>query len=652
MRFEDHLDFLDLLSDSMGYAIDEESEKVAGLSINDFFTRLYTHFSEEDESAVQRAITKADSFTLIAAPSGGGKSTLLHNNLRNARSAEMGYFLFDFKHHYDGFYNMKNGLRDKANFIHRKLKEALDRDYLKYLDVKMDFIFNALQMFFPDTLQFRILKWRAANNNPDIGKDMNVLRTIFLKDFEAQAEELKAVMSQITCAQMIRVIKQTKGLKKFLLVIDNVDRVPAIDQPILFSVAIDIHHAGAGEFGTIVAVRNRNIMRYEEAGSQGNVITVVSLTTHIAKNTQKITMGPPTPEFASSLLEKRQDYVRQIIDQQKSMSAKKSAEIFVAFKPFINTSLIEERIYNLANHSYRDMLTLHTGFVRYLFRLVGHGSIINDQGKVQIDNWRARSYLYRWMYATHDPNHQFLLDIVSKYGLYLSGAFDEPPLLCDLELVILAWLARRPNNITRVEQLLRAFRRFGIEPFSILNCLYKLYSENPLHRHVELGKSEERVEFEAAKRADCRVTLTPLGREFVKDTITKFEFLHQCLAFPNVVEADSQDLLEKIQQDMDGKVAKVFKFLQEMKDVHSYALAEIQEHHIPKHAKWEEHYRDNYCIRGDLILERIVRSHLNHLKAHYPATFRKWKPEYERLLTDYYQAIKSVRKVTATLYGL
>jgi hypothetical protein len=637
----------------MFFAVDTGERKETTISLKEFFDNLYVPFSQENERDIKRAVKEACGFVIVVGPVGGGKSTIIYNALQEYNSGEGVYFLFDFKKEIEEFYAMGNKPDERMRFIRDVLKKKLAKEFLCDLNLKTKFVLTALRMFFEEErLQNLILRYMAKYGDPNIAKNKEYQDTLFYSDPYTIAEEELFVKKSLTCAQMISAIKATLGKKKFLIILDNVDRLTIGAQQYLFSAAIDIYHGGNGDFGTIVAVRDKTIMRYEEAGSNGDVVEVVSLTSYAKEKTKPIRLDPPTAEFVSNLLEKRHIFACSlVVSKEVESEIGISKRLFEKMRFLVKNRFVEERFYNLANYNCRYMLLLNWQFIRYLFRLAAENVIVNKQGELVLDEPSMNSYLYRWVCATHNPQHRFVLDTVRKYSQYLNRIFSNA-IECDIEAIILAWLAnksQKSRRFLRVNDLLDSFRGIGVDDKTVLSSLYNLYDVDLSYRYVEVGDSEERYGFDRLCTDNLRVTITPLGAEFVGFIMTKFEFLHQCLVYPDIVSVEAQEMLEPASVNMDTKVNKILEFLKIMKEVHGNALLKIKDASSRSHPSWEEYYREQFCVKEQLILERIIRSHLSHLRQTHPVSYSKWKAEYVKLLEDYHESFGSSHKAAEIL---
>lgn len=654
MPYEEYLEFLDLLRKPMLFALDETPADGWSLSPDVFFEQICAEFDAEDEHGVAEALDSANKLVVIVAPPGGGKTTIIRKELRKMAIPPEQYFLFDFKEQIEKFYSMGKSPEDKLKFIRDQFKLEMARQFLAKIEDKVAFVYTALMLFFyEERMHRRIFMWRKAHNNPHIGETgakKDALRTIFATDWEAVTEEEEFVKANLTCAQMAITVKRALNLPRFLLIIDNVDRLQVGAQPHLFSAAIDIHHGGRGEFGTVVAIRSKNLMRFEEAGSAGNIVRIVSLS-QIVEEARPVRLHPPTPELARTVLEGRQTYAEKAVaatdDSGKFAEAR---SIFVRLAQLANDEFVADQLYNIANHSIKQMLVLNLDFVKYLFRLIGAKTIPYENGTLDLADWQVHSYLYRWLFARQTADHPFLLDVVTKFERYSAGTLDAAP-ECDIELVILAWLSRREVQFVRLSEVVRAFREIGIEPDSVITSLYRMYDVELLHRYLELSDSEEHVSLNYCRTENPRVTLNPLGFEFAANTITKFEFLHRCLLYSSSQSSSQDNLLERADTGIDSKIQAVVSHLREMQEAHVAAINQFASaaQHV---SDFEAHYRREFCIGENFMLERIARSHLTFLKVQHHANFLAWREPYADILDALYEGIGSERRAKTTLSNL
>ncbi len=633
MEKQDASTFLESLKRALDFSLDQPIRKGTHPDANDYFASLHVPFPKQDNEFLEKLHANLDGFLVVSAPTGRGKTSIIRMALLSLPKKAR-FFLFDFKNEIEKLYDFPQEPGGRHKYLRDLLKRELASQFLTEIDHKLRFIFNALyDFFFEERMHKLIFKWRAKHDNPHIGANREDLFKLFLDDLDVTPAEEEFVMERLTCAQMIACIKATLKIEHFLLVLDNVDRLNGDMQPVLFSVAIDIFHGGNGDFGLLVAVREKNLLRFELSTYGGEIIEVVSLVTHAAERSKPVRLSPPDAEFIGNLLEMR------YIFAERALPATGSAVgiVFGHIKPKVRARFVEEKLHNLANHNLRNMLTLNYEFIEYLLKLVDKRVIVNERNALTIDDHDFASYLYRWMYSVANQRHEMLLDITDRYDQVVRGTIQDP-IECDIELILLAWLTNSPNRFLRVNDIVEDFSHIGVRRDLVTRSLQRLYDVPLDFRHVEIGDSEVNVSWEAIDKRNPRVFITPLGREFVGSTITKFEFLFHCLTYPNVVDTDSPQMLAPVSRDMTKKVSVILTFLEKMKGVHSAAVNQIKMHTSKEGQDWEELYRERFCINQELILERIVYSHLAHLGN------TEYLTRYKQLLESYLNEIGSKRR--------
>ena len=139
-----------------------------------------------------------------------------------------------------------------------------------------------------------------------------------------------------------------------------------------------------------------------------------------------------------------------------------------------------------------------------------------------------------------------------------------------------------------------------------------------------------------------KIILNPLGKEFCTVTLTKFEFLYQCLAYPDVTSLDAEEMFQPMSKDVSQKVDLVLKFLKDVARVHAISLIKIKDvfNEYPE-VDWEKHYRYHFCVNSHLILERIIESHLKHLHQSHRDQYYEKRDAYKQILINYYEMFGS-----------
>lgn len=650
---------LELLENAMTFALDHHAPEVAVISEVDFFKPienggLYIYREPGDENAIARMIAKSKHLSILAAPMGAGKTTILRKALRQYAPEENRHYIADFKKLQGKLY-AKKGLDDYwPDRIQNVLKEDLANIFFRNnSELRNRYTFQALKYFFVNRYIQTKLRYQTKAKKKEM-TDNEVWENLRI-DSETLNEQGAHIDENISLAEMVRALKLTLGVKHFCLILDNIDRLNIDLQSYVLGVAVDIHRGGEGHFRTVVAVRKKNIMRYQEEGMGNDVIQIKALSTGTTEKARVYPIGEesagnlPSDTFIATLLRQRHSYAEQVA---KTNAGEESDfwKLFGNLRERVTTRFIEERLFNLSNHSITQMLNLNLEFTKYIFQLIGNDNIAIKDNAPDLTQSQLMSYLYRWFSRASDINHQLLSDTVENYARF-DPTQPLESLDCDLEHVILAWLVNFNGHRNRTRDLVTAFQSIGATEASLCDKLFKLYSRDPEQRYVELGDAEVRITAEdVAKRKDIRVTITPLGREFIEFIITKFEFLYESLAgLHPPLDNVPQGIPIPTKATYTKKVDIVKTHLARMAEVHTATLNSIRERFTRPNLDWEEYYRNNFCLKGQLILERIMQSHLRHLALVDSQNIETYRQIYISILKDYLKNVHSKRSAETLL---
>jgi hypothetical protein len=385
-----------------------------------------------------------------------------------------------------------------------------------------------------------------------------------------------------------------------------------------------------------VCLRNKNVHRFEPYGAGGDIVEIVNLT-GTRTEARRRQLADASDDFLTRLFTVRQDYVLRVIGKKdRTQQHATFCNSLRALKDLSNTQFMRERLYHLANHDYRLVLVLGAGFMRYLLRLSSAG-IIHLQDGLYPSDWECRSFLYRWTYTVMNPEQQWLRNPVRSYRDYATAGFVDPLDSC-LDVMLATWL-QNGHSPCKLRDVFDAFRSIGVSATQIRKSLFALYSSpTPERRHVELGDKETDLE-EGELYPGTRIELLPLGREYVRFVITKFEFLLQALQYPNVLLETDPLLLRPVGQIGHRELQVILNHLATVGQVHSLGLQKIAAAlKASGCVDWEAHFRAHFGIGGLLALERIAASHLGYLRELDPALARETRPAYMQLLRAYYDA--------------
>ncbi len=617
--------------DLVTFALDDRDEENAIVAWATFFGSLYIHALDSEERELQAILEEAARIALIVAPRGGGKTTFLLHGLLEYKKRGGQFYLFDFKAQGDAVDDLTENWPLNLPSLQTILKEDL---YARYIgdDVHEGdrFVETALDMFYPRD-KARLARDLASSLDVDLAHDS--LLDVFAERPDIANEQEEFVFGKLSFGAMVQVVMKLKGIDRFVVCFDNVDRLAAEIQPFLLSLAIDVYHRGRGAFGTVVALREKNVLRYTEDGADGDVVEVLTPTGH-PELAYRVDIHAPVDEFVEGLLSTRQGYARDVFLTERCRDVDQDFKIILdGARKLANSSFISQRLFNLANHSRRQLLLLNAGFTKFLIRLVYEREVGYSESGLDLSQIDCRSYLYRWIYAAMNPRHEWLGDPIANYTKFDAKQLS-PASACDLEWVLLAWLQRHQAKL-RVGDVISGFEEIGVDRRRARDTLFSLYDcEHPDQRHVELGNVEKRLD-PAEVTGGTLAYITPLGTEYIRNTVTKFEYVLQAIRFPEAVLADSTAMLRPLNHKSEDAVQRVHAHLCTMARAHAAALREFRNAMTEK-AAWEETYRRDFCVGGRFVIERMVVSHLAHLSEVGGDIVAYADNLYRRLVKDFY----------------
>lgn len=627
MAYEDLEAGINYMEEVMSYAIDETPLGIA-VDKDTFFSTLYVPHPPEDEAALNDAFASANGFTLIVGPRGGGKTTFLHRGLETYLAEEGNdAYIIDFTALAESLYPIEMDVPARMPILHSVLKEELLKHYVGSIrESDYAFVAESLCSFLSNRKLDLAYRLRIEGDMTET-EVIQALR----QDPALAREESRYARSKLTLGELIQVIRSVRDSKRFVLCFDNVDRLHPDLQPYLFSLAIDSYHRGMGAFGTIVSLRNKNVRRYTESSENGGTFGFIALTGTFEES-KPLRLRDPTADFVTRIFDTRHKFILET----RCREGKDSSGFCVTLdrvKGSTNSQFIEERLYRLANNSYRSMLMLNCGFIKYLLRLTDKGTILSEEQR-ELRDQDCRSFLYRWTYAVMNPNFEWLQNPIRAYKEYAEGKIQDP-IDCDLELVLLIWLQNRTEPCF-VRDIVRGLDEIGVGSEQTVRALMNLYKRTyPGHRYVELGDCEKTLS-EDDLRPNVAVEITPLGKEFSRFTITKYEFLVQALDYPNTLAEGSDAMLRPIGDCSDQLLRRVTQHLRLMESANSQALANVRDTLTRKgHQNWTEYYRAHFCIGTRLILERITAGHIGYLREINPGLAAVQRDRYLEILKEY-----------------
>ena len=620
----------------MNYCVDERSSEDHVIPHAIFFQEIYSPRNEADEVFIRDFLTTPEGVLFIQAPRGNGKTSFLRKALFDTESHNRIDLVFDCDKHKQLLYqiealDLEPAIVDLHELMKRFVMNQLIGGHQKRI---VDFVFAAINT---ECSSLKAPLVAQMTRNTDLRTDTINLREFLFHNMDIATEVMVKIQSEIGLGSMLRIIRKQLKNRSIVLILENVDRIKLDLQPHVIRFFLDAYRAGEGAFTVIVAIRNTNLA-FSQASGAGKQHGVV-LTIEYAEDENL---------FLEDCFQRRETYsVKKHLVSINHPCKDGFPHIYSSIQQLVNGQVVREGICNLANRSYSQTLLLKHRFGRYLFDLYLHEAIPERDGSIVLSEYDCSSFFFRWIYSIMNEDREWLRDPITNYWKFSKGRIADP-IVCDLEIVLLSWLYVNREMQLRFSNVCDDFASIGVEHAPIRNTIYNLYElSNPNLRHVELGIGERKVELEDIGPA-TRIAITPLGSEFVHRLFLRYEFLAEALRHPRPIQRSSEAAIAGLPDDHDEMFEKVHKHLELMVTTHSRAF-DLYRSKYSGSEDWENYYRSIFCIGGELIIERLMRSHLRHFRHISPDLYPVHREKYVELLKQYYSAIGSKRNADRSL---
>ncbi|MFC2107855.1 AAA family ATPase [Candidatus Bipolaricaulota bacterium] len=326
-----------------------------------FFEELYV--SREEEVLLDRVFQSASKFTIVSGVSGAGKTSLLHRTLAKARQAGFGIeaCLIDFRELSQMLYGI---IRDDASptisqSLHAVLKEELLRKYIG-ADSELDrrLVDDVLSHAFVN----RKLDIKYQVQEQGLTSDLELASVLGMFPDIALAES-RFVRAQATLSQIIRSLRSIFGWERFVLCVDNTDQLASELQPILLSLLADGYYAGKGDYGTIVTIRETNLMAYRSSDTPVDSVMITSAS-GAQESADILKLNRPSPHFISEVLLRRWDFSIRELRAVQLPDAKLSLGFLSELLGLMTEVMTTEQVFQLTNSSLRDLLSSYSLFAQ------------------------------------------------------------------------------------------------------------------------------------------------------------------------------------------------------------------------------------------------------------------------------------------------
>ena len=631
---------LDKINSVMRYGVDIDG---SAMRAEEFYGSLYVRRAESDEGKLRRFLDSAETGVLvIEGIRGCGKTSFMRHGLAATDLNDTLPYLIDCDRRTLDLQKAA-ALRDvdAIEFIHYRLKRRFMNDMIKDGHMSLTALCAEIIRSADPLLEYAL--WGEAAAIETVSRNGTcALESLLAADPAILKSAIECILKETTLADMIRAAMNIRGQHRGLLVADNIDRLPLELQALVYRLVHDVYLAAEGALSVVASIRSRNHRSVMHPG--GSKIPASRIALQMTDSADN--------EFTREVFERRLNYVSTSVMKDRDSCTGEFQECYEAIEEIAKDIFAEEGLSRLANGSYTDVLSLKYEFAVHLLELVERGIITwrEESGELCLTPFDCRSHLYRWMYNLMNARQEWLINPVQRYRDYSRNRGGDA-IDCDLHTVILAWLCssrRKRQGATRIREMIDDFSQIGVGRRRLLLTLFELYQTgNARWRYVDLSEGERNIEMKQI-RPHMLVQATPLGWQYVHDTMTKFEFLTAALEGNAPAEEGTSDCGGGITAEPNLLLPKLTEYFELMSKAHSTAIHRFRGEYRVRDG-WDTFYRDRFCIGNQLAIERMMRSHLKHIRARYPDHLPSFQGEYERLLRTFYTQAELRRDAASTL---
>lgn len=620
--------YLDFVERVFVFALDSKQHSpLADVSPAQFLEQLYVPRDDDAESRLREAAAAADSLTLVAGPAGGGKTSILRHVLAQLEGAGLAYAVLDFKALAARTYDAAQlASREVLASLGSLVRNELSARFLGDVRTRTAFLYEIIRMFHRAWLD--ALQLRYASECGLMLDDEQLARR-FAVDYKAVSDALAFVAQNATTAEVICATKKILDKDRFLIVFDNADRLSASLQPYLISFAVDLHNEGQGEFGTIIALRQKSLLRYQEAGEAGDVVRILSLSGRATQEGVRVALAPPPDGFQSALLGRRLALARRQLHEQQ-VDSRGVVQFLEHLATVLDEGTSRFDLLAFTNHSARSMLTLASGLATNLLKQTQG---VSEQPPFSRDV--ATQLFYGRVFHEEVERNSIVPGLIRRLDRFArnAGGEDEP---CLIEFLILAWLSGRRGARTRFGALASDFRQIGFKEHRVAEAVYGMYDVFITHRLLELGTEEHHYALAEVTASDLVVDITPRGEHLVSHAVVDFEYLYQAVLLSSLEDDYLYDNRPQVMHDIVIRASNMLWFLRDLARYEAACVARARSAFNKDRDAWDSFFRDRFCVDRKHLTERIVAAHLSYLKGMLDARqFAASSSEYRRLLDQY-----------------
>lgn len=593
------------------YLLDEEVDPIRYC----FFQDLYI-CREYYEDKIRNWIESGDgALGVITGVQGSGKSTMLKKVEQSVDADEFPFISINFR----SFYQQMLSGHDPENWdklVVSYIKEVLveryfDKDrifsflpYFLYENNEMHNVFRDER----DEIHVMYHSLNAGSVDSKIDECEWYKRNMFN---EKILQITRNVVGKLSLEHYLVAAKKSGGgiIKKFIVIFDNVDRVPKDLQCYLYSIAEDVRSINMSTVQVIIATR-------KETSHPPDIVCNMS--------------PAPIAEFGiiSSIDSDKNKLMSEdffeILSKRLGLYSKQNegseGSVLVEISRYLKHQYAEAVLINLANQSIRDALKYHCDFVRYLLEQYSSQELIEIL-KTEKCNSFLSSCLYSWITQYSTVLHNQCVNVVSLVSFCERNQYKNIT-GCDLTYLILVAIynfKKRQYRNPSFTELVEKFRVLSYDNAAIKAALFNLWRI----RTEDFGHIVTLYQYPMPKQPkdildNIEVEINYRGESLIKQISITFSFINKLL-----FDDEDGDYYFSIYRSRVKKYHDVSSipiharasigFFYRLAFLHTLELHKIRTRYMSD--DWYAFYVRDFAIDKRLQLVRILRSNVAFLKS-------------------------------------
>lgn len=588
-----------------------------------FLEECYVPVGNERE--IIDACFHTNELTCIIGPRGCGKTTTLSKILKKDCPEKFEYIAIDFSKEPDLLRHLRkedpltfeNELRKRINrLLQNKFYDRENTEYLSKLCKEL--------LKRPPDYEYRNVYEDYIEERQDASIVYEAEENISYDDWVQNGQNptlrklIEKVRKRLGIKQLIWGLLKFDRCKMFMVVFDNVDRIPNFFQPYYLSVANDIQN-DIGIFSKcIVAIREENVRRPKEnTDCQADFIELAYMKQNVSiPMTDKRAVDMPTVKdnFTNTIILKRLNLLKGKVNDD-------ALELIKKLTRKIRETYFQQKLSRIVNGSVRLALDVYYDFLEYI--LQKNEDEILAALESPLSSRIFESYFYSWLTQRGGKSNMYLYNLVDLYYRWE----DNKKLGCFPEHLILTYLYNKKKRIektgqkyyyTTVKELQDEMLAIGFDSETVRKAIFDLYYMAPVSGQMidmrNLGRSSE-ITISSIDDND-QVWILPRGEICCSDTTHKYTYFVE-----NIYRYHYPHKKANLIEISDVHIEEDVKFLSKIAYMHLEGLSKIRNNMYTKYGnEWLRKYKEKFCIGGHLQLDRIIYNHYKYLRK-----FRKVK---------------------------